>query len=115
MGGACSRKRDQYTVEAAATDDGQSSRSGRLSRSVSLRWPVKPLETLAASGAHGARAPPTLLEICVREIVKVRHLHSCLPSFAQHSVFLASWLCRKSGFNPMGSFWLNGIVIQYVM
>jgi len=81
MGGACSRKRDQNTVEA---DDGQSSRSGRLSRSVSLRWPVKPpqaLETLAV-GAHRARAPPTLLEICVREIVKViPHLHSLQHSF----------------------------------
>lgn len=85
MGGACSRKRDQHTVEA---DDGQSSRSGRLSRSVSLRWPVKPpqvLETLA-SGPHGARPPPSLLEICVREIVKVLHLHFRLLCHAHHFV-----------------------------
>jgi hypothetical protein len=74
MGGACSRKREQSEPE---TDDGQGSRSGRLSRSISLRWPVKApqgLEPLASlgSGPHGARTPPSLLEICVRQIVKVR-------------------------------------------
>ena len=73
MGGACSRKRDQSEQE---TDDGQGSRSGRLSRSISLRWPVKAskgVESLASqgSGAHGARTPPSLLEISVRQIVKV--------------------------------------------
>ena len=72
MGGACSRKRDQHTVEADC--DAQSSRSGRLSRSVSLRWPVKPPQ--APEALVAGRAPPSLLEICVRETVKVRwNLH----------------------------------------
>lgn len=70
MGGACSRKREQTEQE---TDDANRGRSGRLSRSISLRWPVKPTLAIEApvSVKQGPRPPPSLLDMCVREVAQV--------------------------------------------
>lgn len=71
MGGACSRKREQTEQE---TEEAQRGSSGRLSRSISLRWPVKPATTLEAevSLKHGLLSSPSLLELAIRELCQVQ-------------------------------------------
>lgn len=73
MGSACSRKNDQSDLEI---DDELCGRSGGSNRSFTLRWPVRRAQALEslAFRPHGAQTSPSLLEICVQNIVKVRNL-----------------------------------------
>jgi hypothetical protein len=69
MGGSCSRKRDEQEVEGVEL----SPESGRLSRSVSLRWPVRYPSFNHGEGVGSmAGLHPSLLELSVQVLCQVR-------------------------------------------
>lgn len=75
MGGACSRKREQGDPENEEVGI-HAGPVGKLSRSISLRWPLK-LTTMQKSESftkhRGSLSTPSLLELSVQAVCQVKY------------------------------------------
>jgi hypothetical protein len=103
MGGACSRKREQGDAQnEGGMHEGP---RGTLSRTISLRWPLKvpTIQKSESFAKHGSWSAPSLLELSVQALCQViKFRYSELNRHQRDSQFLwkcgswvAFWVCEK--------------------